>query len=65
MTDKKDKKTKKYKVGFKFFDSYLEPSNGITKNDWNDLKEGIPTELKGVNTDFLENLLHNKQIKEI
>ena len=28
MADKKDKKIKKYKVGFKFFESYLEPSNG-------------------------------------
>tara|TARA_Y100000310_G_scaffold321456_1_gene379108 strand:- start:587 stop:784 length:198 start_codon:yes stop_codon:yes gene_type:complete len=65
MAEKTTKKTNKYKVGFKFFESYANPSNGISKNAWNDLKEGTPTELKGIDPDFLANLLHNKQIKEI
>lgn len=61
------KKTKKkqYKVGFKFFESYAEPSNGISKEDWENLKNGKSSELKTIDLDFLENLLHNNQLKEM
>ena len=63
--DEKKSINKQYKVGFMFFESYFEPSNGISKEDWENLKSGKSTELKNINLDFLENLLHNNQIKEI
>lgn len=63
--EKKKIVKKQYKAGFKFFESYFEPSNGISKEDWENLKSGNGAELKNINLDFLENLLHNKQIKEI
>ena len=63
--DEKKAIKKQYKVGFKFFESYFEPSNGISKEDWENLKSGKSAELKNINLDFLENLLHNNQIKEI
>ena len=28
----------KYKVGTQFFESYLEPSNGISESEWKKLK---------------------------
>ena len=65
MAEKTTNKKKQYKVGFKFFESFTGPSNGISKKDWEDLEGGKPTELKEILPDFLENLLHNKQIKEI
>ena len=63
--DGKKATKKQYKVGFKFFESYFEPSNGISKEDWENLKSGKAAGLENINLDFLENLLHNKQIKEI
>ena len=64
MAEKKVK-TKQYKVGFKFFESYFAPCNGISVEDWENLKSGKSAELKAIDLDFLENLLHNNQIKEI
>lgn len=54
----------KYKVGTQFFESYLEPSNGISESEWKKLKNGDSVEFKTINNEFLENLLHNGQLIE-
>jgi len=54
----------KYKVGTQFFESYLEPSHGISKSDWKLLQDGYSVELKTIDKGFLDNLLHNGQLIE-